>query len=218
METRKVYSVSFALAAAALSAAAAAPARGAARTFTAASGLSAYVIAPAPSSLTGGILVRRLGLDGGVLWEDRWGDGRGESPVDAAVAPSGEVTVVGDDDAGCVAAHWSTEGRVLWSEGLQYGSSCRVRTALLDASGAVYVLATTTVGGVPAPTVWKLDARGNVLWSYRADAPGSGVGFDLAPIAGGGGVTVTTAVSTDAGWTYDTFDLDAAGRPRDPVR
>jgi len=218
MKTQLVYLVFAALNVFSAPASAAPAVRGDSGTFTAASGLTAYVIAPVPSAAAGGVAVRRLGLDGGVLWEDRWQDGGRETPVDAAVGASGEVTVVGDGETGCVALRWSPEGRVLWSNVLQYGTSCRARTTMLDALGNAYVLATATVGGVLAPSVWKIGPRGNVLWTYSAEGGASRYGFDLAPIAGDAGVTVTTAASTDAGWVYDSFDLDAAGRPRDPIR
>src|SRR5579859_6579587 len=111
------------LALAAAPAGAAAPQPGAAA-FAVALGQAAYSVTADPAPVAARVLVRRLGLDGGLLWESRWGLGRGEIPVEAAVTVSGTLVVVGDSSVGCFAARWGREGRLLWSRDLQLGDEC----------------------------------------------------------------------------------------------
>lgn len=185
---------------------------GSAAAFAVAYGGSAFAVVPDPGGPA--VLVRKLGLDGGVLWEDRWSQGRGEVPVGAAVAPGGGLSVAGDDSNGCWAAQWSARGIRLWNAALQYGAECHTRTVLTDANGNTYVLATTTVGGGFEPTVWMIDRRGSIQWTYRLADAVPRYAFALALAAAWDGVTVTTAVSGPAGWVYDSFDVDSAGRRR----
>ncbi|MDE2489372.1 MAG: hypothetical protein KGM24_00885 [Elusimicrobia bacterium] len=182
--------------------------------FAAAYGGAAYAIVTDPGASAGRVIVRRLGFDGGVLWEDRWGEARGESPVDAAVTAWGGLSVVGNDSQGCFAVRWSSRGARLWSQDLRGGAACQARSVLVDGSGNVYVLATATTAGISQPDVWKIDRRGQVLWSYRPSRPTTRYAYALALDAAGDGVTVTTAQSGPEGWTYASFDLDAAGNPR----
>ena len=158
--------------------------------------------------------VRRLGLDGGVLWEQTYGAGRNETPVGAAVTSWGGVSVAGDNDVGCFAAHWASNGTRKWENDLQYGTECHVRAVLVDADGDTDVLATTTAGGVFGASVWKIDPRGTVLWSYSPAGPTPRYAFALTLDAAGDGVTTTTAANGPSGWTYETFGLDANGRRR----
>lgn len=188
--------------------------QGSAPAFAAADGAAAYAIVTDPGATTGRVVIRRLGLDGGMLWEDRWGEGRNESPVGASVSEWGGLSVAGDQDAACFAAHWTSRGARLWTQTLSYGSGCHARAVLVDGQGDTYALATTTQGQAFDATVWKIDRRGQVLWNYRPGRAESHYAFGLSMAAAGDGVTVTTAVSGPTGWVYDTFDLDGSGRPR----
>lgn len=188
---------------------------GAPGAFAVAYGVAAYAVTTDRNATTERVTVRRLGLDGGVLWEQRYGGGRNETPVGAAVTSWGGLSIAGDNDAGCFAAHWMSNGARKWDNDLQYGSDCHVRAVIVDANGDTYVLATTTVGGVYGPGVWKIDKLGRVLWSYNPSAAQSSYAFALTLDAAGDGVTVTTAANGSSGWTYSDFDVDANGRPRD---
>ncbi|MFI5344946.1 MAG: hypothetical protein ACHQ51_01090 [Elusimicrobiota bacterium] len=205
--------VSAVLLAAAASARASAP-QGGASGFAAANGAAAYSVVTDAGATSGRVIVRRLGLDGGVLWEDRWGSGRNESPVAAAVTSYGGVSVVGDDDVGCFAGHWSTRSNRVWSQELQYGSECHARTVLVDESGNSYVLATTVAGGTSDATLWRIDRRGETSWVFRPSRPASRYAFALTLSASGDVLTVTTAASGPSGWVYENFDVDSAGRAR----
>ena len=187
---------------------------GASSSFAVANSPAAYAVVSDAGSTSGRIVVRRLGLDGGVVWEDRYGSGRNESPVAAAVTSWGGVSLVGDDDGGCFAAHWSDRGGRLWSQELQYGSECHARTVLVDADGNTYFLGTAVSGGNSDATLWKIDRRGSVLWTYRPGGRGGRYAFALTLAAAGDLVTVTTAYSGPAGWVYENFDVDAQGRTR----
>ena len=182
--------------------------------FAVAYGAAAFAVATDANATAERVTVRRLGLDGGVLWEQAYGSGRNETPVGAAVTSGGGISVAGDIDGGCFAAHWTSNGTRKWDDALQYGSGCSVRALLVDANGDTYVLATTTVGGAFGPSVWKIDKLGRIIWSY---SPGGAVpryAFALTLDAAGDGVTTTTAARASSGWTYESFDLDANGRTR----
>jgi hypothetical protein len=202
-----------AVALAAVPASAVAP-QGASGAFAVANGAAAYAIVTDVGATSGRVIVRRLGLDGGVLWEDRWGSGRNEDPVGAAVTSWGGISVAGDDDTGCFAAHWSARSNRLWSSELQYGSECHTRAVLVDASGSTYVLATTVAGGGSSATLWKIDRQGSTVWSYRPTGPTARYAFALTLSAAGDAVTVTTAYSGPNGWVYENFDVDSNGRAR----
>jgi len=182
--------------------------------FAVANGAAAYAVVTDPGATSGRVIVRRLGLDGGILWEDRWGSGRNESPVGAAVTSYGGVSVAGDDDTGCFAAHWSTRSNRLWADELQYGSECHARAVLVDANGSTYLLATTVAGGGSDASLWKIDRQGGVLWSYRPSGPTNRYAFALTLSAAGDVVTVTTAYSGPNGWVYENLDVDSNGRAR----
>lgn len=197
----------------------AAPARasapqGVAPAFAVAYGAAAYAVATDENATAERVTVRRLGLDGGVLWEQRYGSGEGETPVGAAVTSWGGVSVAGDDNGGCFAAHWASSGVRKWENALRYGSECHVRSVLVDANGNTYVLGTTTSGGVLGPSVWKISSRGAVVWNYSPAGPVARYAFALTLDAAGDGVTATTATNGAGGWTYDSFDLDSSGRAR----
>ncbi|HEX4046835.1 MAG TPA: hypothetical protein VH309_03330 [Elusimicrobiota bacterium] len=189
--------------------------QGGSAAFAVAYGAAAYAIVTDRSATAERVTVRRLGLDGGALWEQRYGTGRTETPVGAAVTSWGGLSIAGDNTAGCFAAHWMSNGTRKWDNDLQYGSDCHVRAVIVDANGNTFVLATTTVGTVYGPGVWKIDKLGRVLWSYNPSAPDSSYAFALTLDAAGDGVTVTTAANGPSGWTYANFDVDSNGRPRD---
>lgn len=199
--------------AAALPARAMAP-QGGAPAFAVAYGAAAYSVTTDANATAERVTVRRLGLDGGLLWEQRYGTGAGETPVGAAVTSWGGVSVAGDDNGGCFVAHWASSGVRKWENALRYGSECHARAVIVDANGDTYVLGTTTSGGVFGPSVWKINNRGAVLWSYSPAGPVPRYAFALTLDAAGDGVTTTTAANGAGGWTYDSFDLDSSGRPR----
>lgn len=182
--------------------------------FAVANGPAAYAVVTDAGAVSGRVILRRLGLDGGVLWEDRFGGGRNEAPVAAAVTSYGGVSVVGDDDSGCFAGHWSQRSTRVWSQELQYGSECHARTVLVDGTGNTYLLATTVSGGASDATLWKIDRRGETNWVYHPSHATSRYAFALTLSAAGDVVTVTTAASGPAGWVYDRFDVDSSGRAR----
>jgi hypothetical protein len=188
--------------------------QGGSAAFAVAYGAAAYAVAVDANAISERVTVRRLGLDGGVLWEQRYGEGRGETPVGGAVTSWGGLSVAGDDEVGCFAAHWASRGVRTWEQALRIGSECHVRAVLVDANGDTYVLATTTVGGSFTPTVWKIDKKGEVAWYFSPAGPAPRYAFALTLDAAGDGVTTTTAMNGPAGWTYESFDLDSSGRPR----
>ena len=196
-----------------ISARASAP-QGGAPAFAVAYGAAAYSVTTDANATAERVTVRRLGLDGGVLWEQRYGTGAGESPVGAAVTSWGGVSVAGDNDGGCFVAHWGSNGVRKWDDPLRYGSECHVRSVLVDANGDTYVLGTTTQSGVFGPSVWKIDKRGTVLWNFSPAGPTARYAFALTLDAAGDGVTTTTATNGSGGWAYGNFDLDTNGRPR----
>jgi hypothetical protein len=188
--------------------------QGAAAGFGVANGGAIYSVTPDPGATSGRVVVRRLGLEGAVLWQERFGSGRNESAVGAAVTAWGGLSLVGDDDGGCFAAHWSGRSNLLWSDDLRYGSECHARAVLVDGDGNTYALATTVSGGVSDATLWKIDRRGEVAWTYRPTGPNARYAFALALSAAEDAVTVTTAASGPSGWVYASFDVDSAGRSR----
>ena len=188
--------------------------QGGSAAFAVAYGAAAFAVSTDANATMERMTVRRLGLDGGVLWEQRYGVGRNETPVGASVTTWGGVSVLGDNDGGCFAAHWASNGSQKWDDALQEGSECHARSVLVDAEGDTYALATTTVGGVFGATVWKIDKLGSVLWSYSPGGANQRYAFALTLDADGAGVTVTTAANGSAGWTYESVDLDANGRTR----
>lgn len=213
MAGMKTLFLAAALAILAASARASAP-RGADSGFAAANGSSVYSVVPDPGALSGRVLVRRLGLDGGVLWQERFGRGRNESAVGAAVTAWGGLSLIGDDDSGCFAAQWSGRSNLLWSQDLRYGSECHARAVLVDGEGDTYALATTVSGGVSDATLWKIDRRGQVAWTYRPTGPTARYAFALTLSAAGDSVTVTTAANGPNGWVYSDFGVDSSGRSR----
>jgi hypothetical protein len=182
--------------------------------FAVAYGASAYSVETDANATAERVTVRRLGLDGGVLWEQRYGAGRSETPVGAAVTSWGGVSVAGDNEGGCFAAHWTSSGSLKWDNDLVMGSECHVRAVLVDANGETYVLATTTVGNI-TPTIWKIDKIGRVAWYYTLSSATPRYAFALTLDAAGDGVTATTAMSGSGGWVYENFDLDSNGRTRE---
>ena len=139
LRRRSLRPLLFAALLSAVSARASAP-QGGGATFAVAYGAAAYAVACDPNATAERVTVRRLGLDGGVLWEQRYGTGRSETPVGAAVTSWGGVSVAGDNDGGCFAAHWASNGARKWEDDLQYGSECHARAVLVDANGDTYVL------------------------------------------------------------------------------
>lgn len=182
--------------------------------FAVAFGAAAYSVTSEASGFARRVVVRRLGLDGGVFWEDRLGRGRNEEPVGAAVTAGGGLTLAGNDDAGCWLAHWSSAGRLHWNNPMTYGSACQARAVLVDANGNSYLLATTTSGGNIGPTLWKIDRQGGTAWNYSPGGAESRYAFGLTLSAAGDLITVTTATNGPGGWTYQTFDVDSSGRSR----
>jgi len=197
---------------ASVSARASAP-QGGSAAFAVAYGAAAFSVETDANATSERVTVRRLGLDGGVLWEQRYGTGRNETPVGAAVTSWGGVSVAGDNAGGCFAAHWASSGAQKWDNDLQMGSECHVRAVLVDANGDTYVLATTTVGNL-TPTIWKVLKTGAVAWYYTLSSSTPRYAFALTLDAAGDGVTTTTATNGASGWTYENFDLDANGRTR----
>jgi hypothetical protein len=190
---------------------ASAPQPGATKAFAVALGDAAFAITADAASVNGRVVVRRLGLDGGVLWEDRWGSGRGESPIEAAVTLSQTVVVAGDSSQGCFAARWNGAGRQLWATDLLAGEECHARTIVVDANNTAYVLGTTTLKGVYAATVWKIDRHGQIEWTYRDDPSAPDYAFALLLSASGDYLTVTTVRRDGTGWQYSNFALDDRG-------
>jgi hypothetical protein len=188
--------------------------QGGSASFAVAYGPAAFSIETDASATTERVTVRRLGLDGGVLWEQRYGAGMNETPVGAAVTSWGGVSIAGDNSGGCFAAHFASNGTLKWDDPLQYGAECHVRAVLVDANGDTYVLATTTVGGSTTPTIWKVDKTGRVDWYYTLASGTARYAFALTLDAAGDGVTTTTAMSGSGGWTYESFDLDSNGHTR----
>ena len=182
--------------------------------FAVASGPAAFSVTTDAAASSGRVVARRLGLDGGVLWEDRYGAGRNEEAVGAAVTRYGGLTAVGNNDAGCWLAHWSSRGRLDWDTALNYGSACQARAVLVDSAGNTYVLGTTTVGDGFDATLWKFDHLGGAAWTYRPSGSISHYAFALALSAAEDVVTATFATSGPSGWIYDTFDVDSSGRRR----
>jgi hypothetical protein len=182
--------------------------------FAVAYGAAAFAVTVDANATAERVTVRRLGLDGGVLWEQRYGTGRGETPVGGAVTTWGGLSVAGDNEGGCFAAHWASNGTRKWDDSLQIGSECHVRAVLVDANGDTYILATTTIAGSFTPTVWKVEKTGNVAWYFSLTSATPRYAFALTLDAAGDGVTTTTATNGSAGWTYENFDLDANGRTR----
>jgi hypothetical protein len=198
---------------------AAAPARasspqGGSAAFAVAYGAAAYSVTSDPGVAANTVTVRRLGLDGGVLWQQFYGSGLNEAPVGAAVTSWGGISVAGDDSNGCFSVHWGSNGTRKWANALQYGSECHVRAVIVDANGDTYVLATTRLAGSFEPNLWKIDKQGRIQWTYRLPDGTSRYAFALTLDAAGDGVTTTTATNTAGGWVYDNFDLDSAGRTR----
>lgn len=188
--------------------------QGAAAAFAVAYGEAAYSITTDANATAERVTVRRLGLDGGVLWEQRYGSGRNETPVGAAVTSGGGVSVAGDQDGSCFATHWGANGARKWENALTFGSECHVRAVLVDANADTYVLATTTVNEKFTPTVWKIDKTGRVVWYYSFSSAQPRYAFALTLDAAGDGVTTTTATNAPTGWIYENFDLDSNGRTR----
>lgn len=182
--------------------------------FAVANGAAAFSVTNDMAASTGRIVARRLGLDGGLMWEDRFGSGRNEEAVGAAVTRYGGLTVVGNDDAGCWLAHWSSRGRLDWNSSLTYGSACQARAVLVDSQGNTYALGTTTQGQVFDATLWKFDHLGNALWTYRPSGAVSHYAFAVSLAAAEDAVTVTYATSGPNGWVYDAYDVDSSGRRR----
>lgn len=199
-----------------LSALAAAPASarvaaGGESAFAVANGAAVFSVTTDASSTSGRIVARRLGLDGGLVWEDRYGSGRNEEAVSAAVTRYGGLTVVGNNDSGCWLAHWSSKGVLDWNAVLTYGSACQVRTVLVDSAGNTYVLGTTTLGDQFDATLWKYDHLGSQKWVNRPSGFVSHYAFGLTLSAAEDAVTVTNAVSGPTGWAYDTYDVTSSG-------
>lgn len=175
-------------------------------------GAAVYAVIPEAYGVNGQIVIRRLGFDGGVQWEDRWGRGRRETPVQAAVHHNGQLVLIGDSLDGCFAARWHAEGRQSWSTTLVLGEECRARALHLDAAGQVYVLGTVSGGGIVQAALWKLDSRGDTLWRYRHDGPTPhyAYGLSLSPTADE--LIVTVVRNGPSGWVYDNVRLDSSGR------
>jgi hypothetical protein len=191
--------------------ASAAPPRSGTAAFAVALGASAFAVTADPNSINGRLVVRRLGLDGGLLWEERWGNGRGETPVEAAVTLTGTLVVAGDSTQGCFASRWNADGRLLWSTDLLVGTECHARTLVVDSDNNSYVLGTTTLNGEYAATVWKLDRHGNMEWSYRDDPGAPDYAYALLLSATGDLLDVTSVRRDGAGWQYQRFALDPRG-------
>lgn len=183
--------------------------------FAVAEGAAAFSVITDAAASTGRIVARRLALDGGVAWEDRFGSGREEEAVAAAVTRYGGLTVIGNrEGGGCWLVHWSSRGRLDWDATPSYGASCQARTVLVDSHGNTYVLGTTTVGDQFDATLWKYDHLGNAQWIYRPTGGASHYAFSLALAPGEDAVTVTHAISGPNGWVYESYDVDSAGRRR----
>lgn len=187
--------------------------QGGSAAFAVAYGAAAFSVETDGNASAERVTVRRLGLDGGVLWEQRYGTNRNETPVGAAVTSWGGVSVAGDNDGGCFATHWASSGAHKWDNDLTMGSECHVRAVLVDANGDTYILATTTVGNI-TPTVWKVDKTGRIDWYYTLASGTPRYAFALTLDAAGDGVTTTTATNTAGGWVYENFDLDSNGHTR----
>ena len=124
---------------------------------------------------------------------------------------SGTVIVAGDSSDGCFVTRWNGEGRLLWSADLQLGTECHARTLVVDSDNNTYMLATTTVDGAYAATVWKIDRHGSVEWNYRDDPNAPDYAFALLLSAKADIINVTAVRRDGAGWIYTNFALDPRG-------
>ena len=125
-----------------------------------------YTAVPLPGGINGQLNLRRLAVDGGVFWEQRWGRGRGEEPTSLATAPDGGVVLAGALRRGCFAVRYDATGRLLW-EAAPGSGQCRPAGVVTDAESASYLLATVEGPAGFEAVVWKLNARGEVLWNHR---------------------------------------------------
>jgi hypothetical protein len=165
----------------------------------AADGAGALVVAGDTSGDLGGVaaggrdaFVRAYRPDGRVRWTRQFGGGGADLAYGVAVAPDGDVLVVGTTSATLAPAgrgatdaylrRYDASGRVLWTR--RFGTDADERGAAVAsdaASGAV--VAGYTVGALAGPAagggdafVRSYDARGNVRWTRQDGSPA----FDAA--------------------------------------
>jgi len=119
--------------------------------------------------------------------------------------------VGGDSSQGCFVSRWNGEGRLLWSSDLVLGTECHTRTLVVDSDNNTYLLATTSVDGALAATVWKIDRHGNVEWNYRDYPNAPDYAFALLLTAKADLLTVTAVRREGSGWRYTNLALDPNG-------
>jgi hypothetical protein len=132
-----------------------------------ANGEMIFTAQPIQGGINGQIVVRRLSPDGGVIWEQNWGRGRGEDATSIATMPDGGVVVAGAYKNGCFAARFDSQGRVVWEISPNSTGLCRPAGVVADGAGAVYLLATVDGSAGYDAMVWSVGARGDVAWNYR---------------------------------------------------
>lgn len=146
-------------------------AEGGAAPVSIASGELIYVATPFPNGINGQMVVRRLALDGGVIWDLSWGRGQGEEPTSIATTPDGGVIIAGARKRGCFIVRFDAQGRQVWEANPVSTGLCRPAGVVTDGDGNVYLLATIDGRAGYDAMVWKLGRRGgDTVWTYRRDS------------------------------------------------
>ena len=190
---------------------------GAPAALSAAYGDAIYVALALPAGVNGQVALRRLAPDGGVLWETRWGRGRGEEPLAIATSPEGGAVVVGAHARGCFGVKFDAPGRVAWETDLPAGSGqCRPAAVVADGAGATYALGTVSGSDGFDAMAWKLDRGGSRLWSYRYDRPGAVYAQNLYLDPRGDRLHAFVQLSLNGRFSSEFFKLDLDGRRIEP--
>jgi len=130
---------------------------------------------------TSGTFVAKLSPEGEQLWTrqkdfavGRW--------IGMTVNQSGDVILAGTDDNGAFLETYSSSGDAMWTKKWGGGQGLEADAVAVDASGAIFVVTVTPVGGTPNPAPAALEKRsvtGEVVWSATlagAEPTGLGIG------------------------------------------
>lgn len=132
-----------------------------------------------------------------------------DTPASLALAPNGDVVVVGGASGWFEIYDYDNNGNLKWSRSLS--ASTGATDVAVSAAGEIYVVGGTySVASGSQMLALKYDAQGNQIWSKNYD----GYSVSRVAAAGGGDVVITGIAVSTTGMPYTnwrTHRIDSAG-------
>lgn len=147
----------------------------------------------------------RIGADGQMLWEQKYGGSSIDNLTAIAALPGGNFAAVGDNrsDAQGGSDAWliiaDSKGKVLHSKTFHSGEYDQAKAVAVLPSGGLVITGQGSVKGNPELWVIGTDAEGNVLWQDQRGGNQDETGRAIAVLDDGGFVVAGDTSSANEG-------------------